>query len=91
MASFDRSSGSQFAGEFVDFLNEACTAFHAVDACATRLVAKGFSQISEKEAWSIEKGGKYFFTRNQTRYTKIEIIPALKSAFLTANPFYLTV
>ncbi len=57
---------SVFANEFVDFLNEAATAFHASEACKKRLKAAGFTQLSEKDAWNIVRGGKYFFSRNDT-------------------------
>lgn len=29
-----------------------------------RLQKAGFQQLSEREAWTVEAGGKYFFTRN---------------------------
>jgi aspartyl aminopeptidase len=62
----NKMEGMQFAQDFITFMNESCTAFHAVDACTTRLKAKGFTEISEKESWqeTIRPGGKYFFTRN---------------------------
>lgn len=55
-----------YAKDFVEFLNEACTAFHAVDAAARRLVKAGFQKISECDEWKLVPGGKYFFTRNGT-------------------------
>lgn len=55
-----------FANEFVAYLNEATTAFHAVSASKNRLIAAGFTQVHERDAWDIVKGGKYFFTRNDT-------------------------
>jgi hypothetical protein len=60
------SETMEFASEFVQFMNEGCSAFHAVEACQKRLAAEGFKKISEKNAWSLEKGGKYYFTRNET-------------------------
>jgi aspartyl aminopeptidase len=56
----------RFAVDFVDFMNESCTAFHAVDAAKRRLEASGFSRLSEDEPWDVTVGGKYFFTRNTT-------------------------
>lgn len=50
----------------VDWLNEASTPFHAVQAAVKRLTAAGFTQLVEADAWALEKGGKYFFTRNET-------------------------
>ncbi|KAJ4766633.1 hypothetical protein LUZ62_077008 [Rhynchospora pubera] len=52
--------------DLVDFLNASPTAFHAVDEAKRRLKEAGFVQISEREQWEIEEGGKYFFTRNHS-------------------------
>lgn len=55
-----------FAQEFLDFLNESSTAFHAVHASCKRLDAAGFSRLSELEPWKLLPSGKYYFTRNST-------------------------
>jgi len=53
--------------DFIAFLNEACTAFHAVEASERRLVAAGFTKVAEAGDWSeLRPGGKYYFTRNRT-------------------------
>jgi aspartyl aminopeptidase len=52
------------AEELIDFLNAAPTAFHAVQEAKQRLQKAGFKHVSEREAWTVEPGGKYFFTRN---------------------------
>ncbi|CAI7797796.1 unnamed protein product [Closterium sp. NIES-53] len=52
------------ATELVEFLNRSWTAFHAVDECRQRLLKAGYQQLSEREEWRLETGGKYFFTRN---------------------------
>ncbi|KAE9991733.1 hypothetical protein EG327_011094 [Venturia inaequalis] len=49
---------------FCKFLSENPTIFHVVDAFATDLKAHGYKKISERDAWKIEKGGKYFVERN---------------------------
>jgi aspartyl aminopeptidase len=66
MAGLINGQGEQFTDDFLNFINEACTAFHAVDACKTRLLAAGFVYLSEDEEWTLAPGGKYFFTRNST-------------------------
>lgn len=48
---------------------ERCTAapepqFHAVWEASKRLVSAGFTQLSERQPWSLKPGGRYFFTRN---------------------------
>lgn len=57
------------AQKFLDFLNEAWTPFHAVKAAQDRLQEAGFEYIREGEAWGagrLKRGGKYFYTRNQS-------------------------
>ncbi|RYH30152.1 hypothetical protein EON65_06045 [archaeon] len=56
----------QYAEDFVGFLNEAMTGFHAVDASKKRLKSAGFHQISEFDEWELQPEGKYFFVRNDT-------------------------
>ncbi len=52
------------AADFVDYLNASPTAFHAVEETKRRLRAAGFVELNEKEAWRLDKEGKYFFSRN---------------------------
>ena len=59
-------ASKNFANEFVAYLNEATTAFHAVDASRRSLIAAGFQPLNERDSWAIVNGGKYFFTRNDT-------------------------
>ena len=58
--------GRQFANDFLAYINEACTPFHAIEAGKTMLLNAGFTCISEVDHWDIQKNGKYFFTRNHT-------------------------
>lgn len=63
---FVSEESKEYANNFIAFLNEACTAFHAVEAAKKRLLLAGFTELSEKSMWSLEKNGKYFFTRGGT-------------------------
>ncbi|CAM6082198.1 unnamed protein product [Calypogeia fissa] len=54
------------AEELVEFINASPTAFHAVRESKARLSEAGFAQLSERETWKLELGGKYFFTRNHS-------------------------
>lgn len=51
---------------FIDFLNEAVSPFHAVQAAKDILMIAGFIELNEADGWEgqISPGGKYFFTRN---------------------------
>uniref|UniRef100_A0A7S1XZN9 aspartyl aminopeptidase n=1 Tax=Phaeomonas parva TaxID=124430 RepID=A0A7S1XZN9_9STRA len=56
-----------FAADMVAYLNEAWTCFHAVEAGKALLFEHGFVELDEAESWgSLEKNGKYFFTRNMS-------------------------
>lgn len=48
---------------FLEYLNTSYTAFHAVQNAKSFLIQQGFSPLSERADWSIEKGGKYFVER----------------------------
>lgn len=52
------------AQELVDFLNASPTPFHAVQESKNRLLKAGYQQLSERASWTLEAGGRYFFTRN---------------------------
>ena len=56
----------EHADEFVRFINESPTKFHAVQVLAERLTSHGFTRSHEHQDWSsdIRQGGRYFFTRN---------------------------
>ncbi|KAF9191571.1 hypothetical protein BGZ51_007134 [Haplosporangium sp. Z 767] len=56
------------AKDFLDFVNQAQSPFHAVEQAVVRLRKAGFQEIKEKENWNglLERNGKYFFTRNKS-------------------------
>jgi len=54
------------AKEFIDFVNNSPSPFHAVATSKRMLLEAGFQQINEREQSNLEMRGKYFFTRNQT-------------------------
>lgn len=53
-----------FANKLIEFINDSPTSFHAVDTIKRMLKSCGFSELKEDEKWRIEKGGKYFVTKN---------------------------
>ena len=40
------------------------TVYHAVSAMGEKLLDAGYTPLTERELWKLEKGGKYFYTRN---------------------------
>ena len=47
-------------------LSTSYTAFHAVENIKNTLEANGFAPLFEGERWTVEKGGKYYVTRNDS-------------------------
>lgn len=56
----------KFANELLDFIYKSPTAFHAVDTIKKVLNKAGFSELKECEKWNIEKGQKYYMTKNDS-------------------------
>jgi len=46
------------------FLQASPTPFHAVKEMSARLLAAGFKELKEEDAWAVENGGKYYVVRN---------------------------
>ncbi|WP_439134140.1 M18 family aminopeptidase [Pseudomaricurvus sp.] len=55
-----------FNQQLLDFLAESPTPFHAVQAMASRLEAKGFTRLLESESWKLTAGERYYFCRNDS-------------------------
>lgn len=53
-----------YAQPFCDFLSSNPTVFHAVSDTAKTLLSAGFTELSERNPWRLQKGGKYFVIRN---------------------------
>lgn len=56
----------QTAKELIEFIHESPTNFHAILNVKRQLIEKGFKQLFSGESWHIEKGGKYFVTKNHS-------------------------
>jgi len=52
--------------QFIQFLNQAPTPYHAVEQLKTMLHAAQFTELAETERWHCQPGGKYFVTRNDS-------------------------
>lgn len=77
--------GKEHAQKLLDFINYSWTPFHAVDEAARRLTAAGFTRISEREPWSVQPGGRYFFTRNMSTIVAF----AVGAKYQPGNGFYM--
>lgn len=52
--------------DIFEFLDKSKTAYHAVENATAVLKENGFTELKENEKRKIEKGGKYFVTRNRS-------------------------
>lgn len=60
-------SDRDIATDLLTYVNASHTAFHAVEQSCQRLLAAGWTQLSERQPWdgaALAPGGRYFFTRN---------------------------
>lgn len=58
------ASARKFTKKLMDFLDKSVNAFFAVENMKEILQAEGFSSLYEGDDWKLERGGKYFVTRN---------------------------
>ena len=54
------------AEELLAFIQKRPTCFHAVAAMKEILEAEGYGELREEDRWNLEKGGKYYVTRNDS-------------------------
>ncbi|RLK63089.1 M18 family aminopeptidase [Atopobacter sp. AH10] len=54
----------EISQELVDFIQNSPSMFHSCETISLVLEAAGFSYLNEGDAWQLEKGGKYYTTRN---------------------------
>jgi len=55
---------SSYVDNFLGFINESPTAFHATQQCITYLESGGFSRLREEDVWKVETGMKYYVVRS---------------------------
>lgn len=63
-AKFDEARAQ--AQALCSFIQASPSAFHAVAEISSRFVRAGFCHLPENAAWSVEPGGRYFTTRNDS-------------------------
>ncbi|CCH58167.1 hypothetical protein TBLA_0A03690 [Henningerozyma blattae CBS 6284] len=63
-----KMTSTQYAKEFVNFLNASPSPYHTVYNIKNHLISNGFKELSERDQWNgkVEKLGKYFVTRNNS-------------------------
>lgn len=54
------------AKELIQFIEKSPTCFHAVAVMKKELEKAGYVELKETDKWTVQKGGKYFVTRNDS-------------------------
>lgn len=57
---------SEFNNELIEFLADSPTPFHATQTLSSYLEKEGFCKLDEADVWTLEKGNKYYLTRNDS-------------------------
>ena len=55
-----------FANDLIDFIHHSPSPYHVVENLAATLVADGFVRLTLTDRWRLNRGGKYFVTRNDS-------------------------
>jgi aspartyl aminopeptidase len=71
----------------LDYLNASPTPFHAVTESAKRLRDAGFSEVQERDAWTLQPGTRAYATRNGSSLVAFVCgqRPAAESGFLVVG------
>jgi len=56
----------EMSKELLNFIKKCPSVFHAVEAIKNELEMEGFEELLESKKWNIEKGKKYYVTRNSS-------------------------
>lgn len=62
-----------FARDLIEFLDKSPCAFFAVEEMKRRLQEKGYRELQEREAWKLEKNGKYYVTKNNSAILAFQV------------------
>lgn len=62
-----------FARDLMEFLDKSPCAFFAVEEMKRRLQEKGYRELQEREAWKLEKNGKYYVTKNNSAILAFQV------------------
>ena len=56
----------EYAKKVIELIDKSPTAFHVVENAKAILDSQGFTGLKESDVWSLEAGGKYYVTRNDS-------------------------
>lgn len=68
-----------------EFIKKSPTAYHTVAAVKERLVADGYEELYEGDAWNLIEGGKYFVARNGSSIIAFRCTAGARGFVITAS------
>lgn len=68
-----RRAAEARAHELLSFIDRAPTPFHAVVEVERRLALAGFARLDEREAWTLEPGGRYLVVRGDSSVVAFQL------------------
>ena len=74
-----------YAKDLLDFIEKSPSCFHAIENIKTILKKEGFTELSEKEDWSIQADKKYFVTRNNSAIISFMVPKDFNGFLITAS------
>ena len=57
---------AQLTKQLMDFIDASPTMFHTISACKEILEAHGFTYLDQRAPWTLQQGGKYYTTTNDS-------------------------
>lgn len=63
----------EISKELLNFIEKSPSCFHAIEAIKEELNNNGFEELLESKAWKLEKGKKYYVTRNSSSVIAFKI------------------
>lgn len=76
-------AAKQFNDGLLDYLASSPTPFHATASAGRLLEEAGFQRLDERDAWKLEKGKRYYVTRNDSAVVAFRLggAPAAETGF----------
>ncbi len=63
----------EISKELLSFIEKSKSSFHAIETIKEELNINGFTELFESKAWKLEKGKKYYVTRNSSSIISFNI------------------
>ena len=70
--------------KLLNFIEASPSVYHAIDTLRKRLCAAGYTELYEKDAWTLTAGGRYFVTRGSSSLVAFRLPSGTPDRFVMA-------